>query len=227
MTAQISVIIPAYNAGRYLAAAVASALAQTLPPAEIIVVNNGSDDDTAAVARRLPVRYQHKPHDVVATARNLGVELAQGDWLAFLDADDLWLPDKLAAQALLFETQPDLDLVFGQVEQFHSPDVAQHAAHLPDSHRLLDGYVAGTLLVRRETFLRLGFFASTWEVSDFYEWYARAQDAGLKIAVLPQVVLRRRLHDDNLGLRRQAAARREYLSVMKTILDRRRTATTP
>ena len=55
----------------------------------------------------------------------------------------------------------------------------------------------------------------------------RAQDAGLKIAVLPQVVLRRRLHDDNLGLRRQAAARREYLSVMKTILDRRRTATTP
>lgn len=222
MTPQISVIIPAFNAGRYLPAAVASALAQTLPPAEIIVVDNGSTDDTAAVASRLPVRCQFKPHDVVATARNLGVELAQGKWLAFLDADDLWLPDKLAAQVRLFETKPDLDLVFGQVEQFHCPDVPQHAAHLSAANRLLNGYVAGTLLIRRETFLRLGFFATTWEVSDFYEWYARAQDAGLKIAVLPQVVLRRRLHDDNLGLRRQAEARREYVKVMKAILERRR-----
>lgn len=225
MTPQISVIIPAFNAGRYLAAAVASATAQTLPPAEIIVVDNGSEDNTAAVAHGLPARYQRKPHDVVATARNLGVELAQGEWLAFLDADDLWLPDKLAAQAQLFDSQPDLDLVFGQVEQFHSPDVAQHAAYLPDANRLLDGYVAGTLLVRRDTFLRLGLFETTWEVGDFYEWYARAQDAGAKIAVLPQVVLRRRLHDDNLGLRRQAAARREYVQVMKTILERRRAAT--
>jgi glycosyltransferase involved in cell wall biosynthesis len=222
MNSQISVIIPAFNAERYLAAAIASVLAQTLPPAEIIVVDDGSTDDTAAVARRWPVRYQHKTHGGVATARNLGVELARGEWLAFLDADDLWLPDKLAGQMARFASEPDLDLLFGQVEQFHSPDVPQHAAFLPDGNRFLDGYVAGTLLLRRDTFLRLGFFATTWEVGDFYEWYARAQDAGLKIAVLPQVVLRRRLHDDNLGLRRQDAARRDYVRVMKTILERRR-----
>lgn len=225
MSPRISVIIPAYNAGRYLAAAIESVLVQTLPATEIIVVDNGSTDDTAAVARRWPVRYHYQAGEAAPIARNLGVQLARGDWLAFLDADDLWLPDKLAAQCARFAQEPSLDLVFGQVEQFHSADVAEHAAFLPESNRLLNGYVVGTLLLRRDTFLRVGYFDTQWKVGEFIEWYARAQDAGMKIAVLPQIVLRRRLHDDNLGLRQRETARRDYLQVMKVILARRRVIT--
>ena len=105
MLPRISVIIPAYNAGRYLAEAIQSVLAQTLSVHEIIVADDGSADNTAAVALSFPapVRYHLNPHEGTAAARNQGVRVAQGEWLAFLDADDLWQPDKLAAQMALFQ----------------------------------------------------------------------------------------------------------------------------
>ncbi len=225
MKPQISVIIPAYNAERYLAAAVSSVLAQIFPADEIIVVDDGSGDATPAVARQLPVHYHHQTNSGAAAARNQGIRLARGSWFAFLDADDLWTPEKLAAQTKSLTAQPNLDMIFGQVEQFSSPDALRSARPLPDRLQKLNGYVPGTLLIRREAFARLGYFDERWQAGYFFEWFARAQDAGATMAMLPQVVLRRRLHDDNLGLRRQDAAQREYLSVMKTILDRRRDAT--
>ena len=97
MSASVSVIIPAYNAGQRVARAITSALDQTLPVLEIIVVDDGSTDDT--VAGRLqfradPVRVISKPNGGPATARNLGAKVARGDWLAMLDADDWWFPRK-------------------------------------------------------------------------------------------------------------------------------------
>lgn len=221
--APISVVIPAYNAGRYLSAALESVFAQTLPVAEIIVVDDGSTDNTAEVARSFPaqVRYHHQPQQGAAAARNQGVRLACGEWLALLDADDLWLPAKMALQMELFQQQPDLAMVFGRVEQFHSPDVTRPQAALSDATRVLDGYHPGTLLMRRTDFLRVGYFDPRWQAGEFIEWYARAEDYGLKSALLPQVVMQRRLHDHNLGLRLPDLARRDYLLLMKTIIARR------
>ena len=219
----LSVIIPAYQAARYLAAALHSVLTQTLPPDEIIVVDDGSTDGTAAIARAVPqVRLVQQSNGGAASARNHGVRVASGKWLAFLDADDLWLPDKLAAQRALFQAQPELHLVFGRVAQFHSPDITHPRALVPSEKQILTGIHAGTLLMRRADFVRAGYFEEHWRSGEFIEWYARAQDAGLKSAVLPQVVMQRRLHDDNLGLRLGPAAHREYLSVMKTITARRK-----
>jgi glycosyltransferase involved in cell wall biosynthesis len=96
----ISVIIPTYNRAHVLARAIESVLAQTLKPAEIIVIDDGSEDGTAQLVRsRFPeCRYVYQENRGVSCARNEGIQMARGDWLAFLDSDDEWLPGKLAAQ---------------------------------------------------------------------------------------------------------------------------------
>ncbi len=106
----VSVVIPAYNAQGCVGGAIRSVLAQTHPVREIIVVDDGSQDATASVVRGFaaPVRYLHQPNAGVSAARNRGVREASGDWVAFLDADDHWLPEKLDRQMELLQTRPDL-----------------------------------------------------------------------------------------------------------------------
>jgi glycosyltransferase involved in cell wall biosynthesis len=96
----ISVVIPTYNRARAVVEAVASVQAQTLAPSEIIVVDDGSTDGTAEALRQLkaPIRYVAKENGGVSSARNLGVRLAKGEWIAFLDSDDRWEPIKLERQ---------------------------------------------------------------------------------------------------------------------------------
>src|ERR1700758_706720 len=95
----ISVIIPVYNAEKYLAEAIESVLAQTYRPIEVIVVDDGSTDSSADIAKRFAsVRYCFQSHSGLGATRNRGIDLSQGKFLAFLDADDLWVEDKLTHQ---------------------------------------------------------------------------------------------------------------------------------
>jgi glycosyltransferase involved in cell wall biosynthesis len=98
--ATISVVIPCYNGARYLPETLASVLRQTLPPHEVIVVDDGSTDDSAAVAASFgpPVRVLRQPNQGESVARNRGIDEARGNWIAFIDADDLWDPSKLERQ---------------------------------------------------------------------------------------------------------------------------------
>jgi glycosyltransferase involved in cell wall biosynthesis len=96
--ADVSVVIPAYNATAFLAETLASVFAQTLPPAEIIVVDDGSTDDTANVARNLGVTVISRANGGISAARNSGVRAARSEYVALLDADDLWMPEKLEVQ---------------------------------------------------------------------------------------------------------------------------------
>jgi glycosyltransferase involved in cell wall biosynthesis len=115
-----SVIIPTYNCGRFLPEAIESVLAQTLPPHEVIVVDDGSTDDTPAVAARFAGRivYHRQVNRGVSAARNAGMDRATGDWLAFLDADDLWMPTKLAAVAPVCRSRPQPAIVFTDYQPF-------------------------------------------------------------------------------------------------------------
>jgi glycosyltransferase involved in cell wall biosynthesis len=220
----VSVVIPVYNCERYLGAAIESALAQTERPGEILVVDDGSTDGSAAVARGFgaPVRCLSHPHGGLSAALNRGLEQARGTLLAFLDADDLWVETKLALQLAALAADPALDGVFAHVEQFVSPelDPAAHPA-LSEAMRVAPGYLAGTLVIRAPAFHRVGPFDTRWQVGNFVDWYLRAQEAGLRDAMLPDVLLRRRLHADNLGIR-ERAARRAYAQILKLALDRRR-----
>src|SRR5690606_20987586 len=110
ISGMVSVVIPAYNVGPHIAEAIESVLAQDYPQVEIVVVDDGSKDDTAeVVATRYPqVSLIRKENGGAATARNAGIRAARGEFVAFLDADDIWLPGKLTAQIDYLRAHPDV-----------------------------------------------------------------------------------------------------------------------
>jgi glycosyltransferase involved in cell wall biosynthesis len=222
----ISVMIPAYNAAPYLAQAIESAFAQTYEPLEVIVVDDGSDDDTLGVARAFGdrVRAIRQTRGGNGAARNTAVGLAQGQYFAFLDADDRFTPEKLQRQMDALGSDPELDVVFGHVAEFVSPE-------LPDDVRAGIRAAAdpqpwaspNLMLIRRESFERVGLFATNLRVGVTVDWYARATEAGLKTRVLEEIVLERRLHTQNNGIREQDA-RSQYIQVLRASIERRRRA---
>ena len=222
-----SVIIPAYNTERYLGEAIESVLSQDYEPFELIVVDDGSTDRTAEVARSFGTRLRlhHQSNLGTGPARNAGIGLARGDLFAFVDADDLWTEGRLALQvSSLLAGDDGIDAVSGHIEQFYSPDLDEETR--ATIHCPLDpvpGYVAGSMLIRRGSFERVGPYESQWTIGVCMSWLTRAQDAGLRIRMLEDVVLRRRLHAANKGIvhRDQVGQR---VRILKAALDRRRKA---
>jgi glycosyltransferase involved in cell wall biosynthesis len=226
-TAQtISVVIPAFNAEKYLKEAVDSVLEQTIPVTEILVVDDGSTDRTADIVRAYgdPVKYFYQSNHGVGHACNRGASLACGEFIGFQAADDLWVAEKLERQLDAFHLQPDLDMVFVYVQQFVSPELsdAERARfHCPE--RPEPGYLAATMLVRRTAFERVGPFITHVQFGDFIDWYDRARSLGLKEAMLPEVLFKRRIHTTNLSIL-QRHNRVEFARVIKGIIDRKRRA---
>lgn len=223
----VSVVIPVYNGAAYLGAAIDSVLAQSVPAAEVFVaVDAASTDRSAAIAAGYgpPVTVVPvAPRAGTPATLNAGIARAAGAFLAFLDADDLWLPGKTAAQLAAFAARPELDAVFGHVRQFLSDDLPPALAarlHCPDAP--MGGIAKQAMLVRRAAFERVGRFDETLRHVDFIDWYARAIDAGLQTMTLDDVVALRRIHAANTGVRERAAQYAGNLTALKRALDRRR-----
>lgn len=227
---RVSAVIPVYNGERYLAEALDSVMEQDYPDLEVVVIDDGSTDHSAAIARSWargmphPLRYVYQENAGLSAAQNAGVREAAGEFIGFLDCDDLWTPGKISRQMAVFAGRPDLDMVFGRVEQFHSPElVALGGVPNLEEREVMPGYSTGTLLARRRAFERTGPFSPAFRLGEFLDWYARACDAGLTSIMLDDILLRRRIHQDNMG-RRERDKRADYLRVFKATLDRRRQA---
>lgn len=227
----ISVVIPAHNGARFLPAAIESIRGQVDvgdAVLEIIVVDDGSTDSTRDVVAAMPgVAYHYQQQAGAASARNAGVQRATGELLAFLDADDCWAPDKIARQRTHLAT--GVDMVFGHAVEFvadgpHASGIpVAPAAHVVPqaSAPRIPARCAGTMLIARSAFLRVGDFSPTWRVGEFIDWYLRAVDLGLSADVLPDVVLYRRVHAENSG-RHAGDGQADYLRIIKLARDRRR-----
>ncbi len=221
----VSTIIPVLNGERFLAEAVASIRRQRYPRIEVIVVDDGSTDGTAAVANSLGegVRCVSQANAGPPAARNRGLELARGDLIAFLDADDLWSDDKLEVQAGRILADPELDVVMGTTQLFR-PSAVDDATTLGDPAGppvlLLS---LGGALFRREVFDRVGGFDVSQRMDDDVDWFLRALEAGARILPLGTVVQYYRRHDRNITNAREVD-RRFYLLALKKSLDRRRNA---
>lgn len=213
MTATVSAIIPVYNGTRFLPAALDSIFSQSHRITEVLVIDDGSTDDLQAVLAGYPsVRCVTQPNSGAAVARNHGARLASGELLAFLDSDDLWLPDKTARQLSRFSEQPELDAVFGHAEQFAEPDQAQRlAAHL----RVMPAELPSAMLIRKRSFERIGPYPDL-RIGEPIAWMAQARARGLRSELLTGVVYRRRIHASNTTL--QGSARSQYLAAVRAAL---------
>lgn len=220
---KISVILPAHNAASFIDEALHSVETQSLSPHEIIIIDDASDDETASVVRSHPKTIYHcQARGGAAAARNTGVQIATGEWIAFLDADDVWLPDKLSLQANFLENNTKIDMVFGHIIEFVSPDLTVEESRLLRPRQdPLTGPSSISLLMRRDDFLRTGGFSTDLKLGEFIDWFDRAMHFGLKAHIIHQTVARRRLHKSNQG-----RTNREHLSqfalIAKRALDRKR-----
>ena len=217
MNLAVSVVIPAFNAERFLGQAIDSVLSQSVPT-EVIVVDDGSEDGTASVAQSYGshVRCIRMPHRGQGSTRNTGIGLAGYDLVAFLDADDIWTPVKLKLQSVVLAARPDVDMVFGKSVEFS--ETAEYTARLDPA----PNYCPSAMLARRSIFDRIGFFSEKIEVGEFIDWYSRATIHGVSSVMLDDVVFHRRIHENNMT-RHNKSRQSQYLEVMRRHLERKRT----
>ena len=220
----VSVVIPVYNGERYLAESIRSVLAQAYRPLEVLVIDDGSTDRTAQVVAGWgpEVVYHRREHAGLAATRNYGTSVARGALLAFNDADDIWVPGRLARQAGALAADPALDGVFGRMEQFVSPELdAGLRERLQPRLAELPALSPCTLLIRTESYRRVGALDPQWKVGEFLDWLLKAQEQGIRTRMLDDLVLRRRIHADNMG-RRERDSRSDYARVLMASLKRKR-----
>lgn len=209
----ISVVVPAYNARAFLREALTSVFSAQVQPLEVIVVDDGSTDGTAEVTLDFPVRCVRTEHRGVSAARNLGLATATGEFLTWLDADDRWPTERLEAQLQALCADSTLDVVYGHVQQF---TVKEGVEVLVGPAR--PGRLPGSMLIRRDTFLRVGGFDEGLHIGEFMDWLVRARAQNLREAMLERTCLERRIHQDNLGIRERAHLS-DYLRVAHRSLN--------
>lgn len=222
--ASTTVIMAVKNSGRYLSEALESIAAQTLQPTEIILVDGRSTDNTAEIAGRFPdVRLIQQTGSGFTDAWNAGVTEARGEFIAFLDSDDKWPVDKLARQVGYLHEHPDVEYTLGHVRFFMDPGTASPPGFKPellaDEHV---GYVPGCVVARRRLFDVVGGFETGWAIAGDVEWFFRLKDLHVSKAILPAVMLHKRVHDSNLAYASPQARRfgREILAICRASIQR-------
>ena len=222
----VSCIVPVYNGERYLAESIDSILAQTYRPVEVIVVDDGSTDRSGEVARSYgePVRCVRQANAGPAAALNRGIEEASGELLAFLAADDLWAKDKLGRQIDVLASNPELGLCVTHIQNFWVKELEEEAKQFA-GHRIaqpIPGYLCVTMLAWSEVFRQVGIFNADLPHGNDLDWFSRAREAGVKMEMLSDVLVHRRLHENNRSRERAATSRDTILQLLKDKIDRNR-----
>jgi glycosyltransferase involved in cell wall biosynthesis len=198
--ASISVIVPVYNGALFLREAIDSAQRQTLQPSEILVVDDGSTDNSAAVARESGrnVRCLLQDHAGPAAARNLGLRSARGEFIAFLDADDLWPADKLADQLNALAGDPSAGMVFGRIQCLKQSSAEAERPAYSAFGQTWSWCLLGAALVRRTVFDRTGLFDPSLRYGEDLDWFLRAVERGARVTQIEQTCLFYRIHGANM-----------------------------
>jgi glycosyltransferase involved in cell wall biosynthesis len=220
---RVSAIVPAFNGERYLEEALRSAIGQSLPPFEVIVIDDGSTDRTAEIAESIgePVCCIRQANTGVAGARNRGLSVARGEFIAFLDHDDVWPPEKLEIQAAAMRANPDVGIVSGRMRVFGGA-LPGRSWSAEGRREAPAGAHLTAALIRRSVFDRTGpLDERIGHAADDLEFFVRARDLGVERLMLEDVTLLYRWHGQNTSTDIDSAAAGQ-LEAVKQSLDRRR-----
>lgn len=227
---KISVIIPTYNYGEYVSEALDSVLAQTYKDYEIIVIDDGSTDNTKDIVGKYiensigNIKYIYQENKGVSNARNTGIKNARGEYIAFLDADDIWFPDKLELQMDLFEKNPELGLVFCNTFSFneHSSskktgfqlNPAGEPAKILQSLVIRNRISTNTVIVKKRYFDKTGLFDEDLRFGEDYDMWLRIAKY-YKVDYLNTVLTKYRLHVNNLSKINKEKEERVIIDMIK------------
>ena len=223
----VSVVIPVYNGAIYLGEAIDSIIQQTYLPSEIVVVDDGSTDGSGDLIQQIAfnvpiqIRYVYQTNQGVGVARNKGVNIASGSWVAFLDQDDIWLPTKLARQVEVIERQPEAEIVivkqrFFMINGFSQP----HWVRPGLCQRELTGFTPSAIFAKRSLFSRIGLFEEAIKLASDTDWIARLFEANVPIFTVDEVLLLHRIHPQNQS-RFVATSHREILDIVRRSVHRK------
>ena len=215
---KISAIIPAYNSQDYILDAIHSIQNQTHPVDEIIVIDDGSTDNTQQTLENQTsgIKYIKQKNQGPSAARNTGIKAAQGDWIAFLDADDQWTPNKIEKQLIALKHSPELHLIAGDMQEIDINNelitqsvLAKHKQlkqfqsnqSLPIRNALAElvnkNFIpTGTVLAKRSTLIEAGLFNAAIHFGEDLELWAKIASKHA-ITCLPEILMLRRLHGQN------------------------------
>lgn len=221
MTGSVSVIMVVKNGERYLGDALESVAAQTRAPDEIIVVDGQSTDGSVALARAFPTRLVVQIKPGLAEARNLGIECARSELVAFLDCDDVWAPEKLELQLRAMEENPALQYTTSLMQFRAEANASARGMRGRDAGSPRAGATPSALVARRALFREIGGFNPIYKIGCDSDWFARARDAKIPTAQLERVLVYKRLHDTNLS-RDFAVNRAEMFRIAKQSIARQR-----
>jgi glycosyltransferase involved in cell wall biosynthesis len=237
----VSVIIPTYNRVTLLVEALDSVFSQTRPPDETIVIDDGSTDDTEQVIRSrfgTRVRYMRQDNAGQSSARNNGIQAAIGELVAFLDSDDLWVPDRLERQLAALVAHPDLDFIFGLESKFtvsrrfepHQIDEADYFGCLNSVECVIEDPLAvllkenfflptSSVLFRKSCVATVGLMDRAVEPVEDYDYWIRFALHGFRFGFINAILCRRRLHEGNL-INQKIVTKTAVVKVLARYADR-------
>lgn len=224
---RVSVIIPTYNYAQFVEQAILSVLAQTYKNFEIIVVDDGSTDTTAQRLQPYTdqgeITYLYQPNKGLPGARNTGIRHSQGEFIAFLDADDIWTPDKLQLQVELFDRQPELGFIFGNSRKFLGSLASRRTSFedISPSHGDVTAELLQrsflpmpTVIVRRSALEAVGLFDETLDSCEDLDMWLRLS-LRFKAGYVDQVVAWYRLHSLSMSSNFEKIATRRLRVIKK------------
>jgi len=224
----ISVIIPSYNRAHTLPRALDSVLAQTRPADEIIVVDDGSTDDTEQlITHHYPqVIYIKQENQGVSAARNRAIEIAQGEWLALLDSDDQWLPEKLATQLARLDQQPDHKLIHSdEIWIRNGVRVNQMKKHAKSGGWIFENCLPlcaispSAAMIHRDLFMETGLFDEALPACEDYDLWLRITARYPVLYCKEALILKYGGHEDQLSQQHWGMDRFRIQALVKCLED--------
>jgi glycosyltransferase involved in cell wall biosynthesis len=212
-----------FNGERFLGEALESVFAQKHRPLQVIVVDDGSTDGTAEVVRSFEdVEYIYQENQGVSAARNRGLEKARGEMIAFLDADDLWKPEKLEKQMQFMTKHPECRISSTDARNFleEKVELPQIVKSLPDWEEVRP-HLPSTLLVEKGVFEEIGPFDTGYAAGEDTEWQWRARDYGFQICRLEEELTLRRFHGKNLSWKEAAGYKARHFRIVRESIARK------